>query len=245
MLAVGTFVIAAIVVTFAMQVSSTPQAFEVVSVKRAAADPKGEQCLCEPMGRVAYRSAPLKWIVERAYHLQESQIVGAALLDDPTFDVDGELPEGATAAEIPAMLQAMLLSRFQLAAHSETREIASYALAVGKGGSKLAPPADDWAYSWKANKTGIHLRAKLNLDDLADYLSTQLEKPVVNDTGLQGVFAVSLDFAPMKISASPKVNLAPALPVAIEEQLGLKLEAGKRALPVLVIDSVAKMPTEN
>jgi uncharacterized protein (TIGR03435 family) len=162
------------------QTSVEAPAFEVASVKRAVADPKVASCLCEPMGRVAYRGAPLEWIVERAYRMQNPQIAGPAWLDTESFDVDAKLPEGASAEQVPAMLQELLAKRFQFATHTEVRELQAFTLTIGKGGSKLVPPEDGWASGWRQTKTGIHLRQKMSMDELAYYLSTQVERPVVN-----------------------------------------------------------------
>jgi uncharacterized protein (TIGR03435 family) len=225
------------------QVATTPRAFEVVSVKHAAAVSPTDQCLCETPGRIAYRSAPVKWILERAYRLQDPQIAGPPWMDTETFDIDAKLPEGATAADIPAMLQTMLAARFGLAAHPEKREISAFVLTVGKGGSKLTAPQDDFAFSWRQDKRGIHLRQRMTMDDLGYYLSTQMEKPVVNETGVDGTFAIALDFAPLTLQTRP--DAVTPLPQALQEQLGLKLESGKRPVPVLVVDRMARVPTEN
>jgi uncharacterized protein (TIGR03435 family) len=69
----------------------------------------------------------------------------------------------------------------------------------------------------------------------------------LDETGLTGVFAVKLDFAPDNLLARPKSrdDLAPALPEALLHQLGLKLETRKRQLETLVIDHIDKLPTAN
>jgi uncharacterized protein (TIGR03435 family) len=154
--------------------------------------------------------------------MQTPQILAPAWFLTEIFDVDAKLPEGASAELVPAMLRELLAKRFEFAAHMEQREVSGFALVIGKGGSKLAPPQDGWDASWRQNKTGIHLRQRMSMDDLAYYLSTQLEKPVVNQTGLQGIFAVALDFGPLTLSSPKKVNIASPLPLAVEEQLGLR-----------------------
>jgi hypothetical protein len=58
------------------QPSGTSLRFEVASVRRAEPDPNVEACLCEPPRRVEYRKAPLKWIIERGFNLQDSQLKG-------------------------------------------------------------------------------------------------------------------------------------------------------------------------
>jgi uncharacterized protein (TIGR03435 family) len=229
------------------QHSGPPLVFEVASVRAAEPDPKVQACLCEPPGRVAYRAAPLKWIIERAFKLQDSQIKGPGWLDDATFDVTAKLPAAASREDVPLMLRAFLQDRFHLVSHVESREASTFVLTVASGGTKLKPPPDGWDYNWRQNKTGIHLRQRSNMKDLASYLSTQLDRPVVDETGLAGVFAVKLDFAPdsLLIRSESRVDLAPALPDALLQQLGLKLESRKRQLQTLVIDQIEKVPTAN
>ena len=216
-------------------------------MRRAEPDPKVQACLCEPPGRVAYRTAPLKWIIERGFKLQDSQIDGPGWLDDTTFDIDAKLPEGASREDVPVMLRTLLQERFHLMAHIESRETSALVLTVAPGGTKLKPPADDWDYGWQQDKTGIHLRQRTNMKDLASYLSTQLDRPVVDETRLDGVFAVKLDFAPnsLLIRSESRADLAPALPDALLQQLGLKLESTKRQIETLFIAQIEKVPTAN
>jgi uncharacterized protein (TIGR03435 family) len=235
------------------QPAATPLAFEVASIKHAESDPRVQACLCEPKGRVAYRMAPLKWVIERAYNLQGELIIGPDWLDRDLFDIDAKLPDGVSMDQLPVILQRMLAERFQLAAHTESRVVSSFALGISKGGSKLTPPPEGFGGEWRSNKNGIHMREQMSLDDLARYLAFQLEQPVTNETGLAGVFAVSLDFSPemsaamqqVKTAKTKALNASPPLSEAIQEQLGLKLNALKRSMPALIIDHVAKVPTEN
>lgn len=90
-------------------------------------------------------------------------------------------------------------------------------------------------------------RSGATMNDIAAMLQPIVGRPVVNRTGLEGLFDVEYSFAPL--ASSPSVAVAadaniPSLFVALEEQLGLKLESERTAVPVLVIDSVSR-PTEN
>jgi uncharacterized protein (TIGR03435 family) len=95
--------------------------------------------MCEPTGRIAYRLTPLKFIIQRAYKLQDLQIEGPEWLTTERFDVDAKLPEGATLQQVPVMFQAMLAGRFQLSAHFVEKERTGFVLAVGTSGHKLSP----------------------------------------------------------------------------------------------------------
>ena len=83
---------------------------------------------------------------------------------------------------------------------------------------------------------------------MAANLANVLERPVVDATGIQGRYLMKLRWlpddgpAPM-LNGAPDTSL-PSIFTAVEEQLGLKLVAGKGPVEVLVVDRVA-MPSAN
>jgi len=90
-------------------------------------------------------------------------------------------------------------------------------------------------------------RSGITLPALATALQPSVDRPIVDQTGLSGRFDVEYSFAPQTPAAgadSPFVPEAPSLFVALEEQLGLKLESRRLPVPVLIIDSIDR-PTEN
>jgi uncharacterized protein (TIGR03435 family) len=128
------------------------------------------------------------------------------------------------------MLLSLLTERFELAAHRETRQISGYAMVIGKNGSKLKPVVNPQPgfliLAGHAEGTSV------SMPDLADRLSRasfQLDRPVVDFTGLTGRYDLTLDWAPTDPIFS-----------ALEEQLGLKLEARKMPLEVLIVDHATK-----
>ena len=78
--------------------------------------------------------------------------------------------------------------------------------------------------------------------DLAGLLSRELDQPVQDQTDLPGVFDVSLEWSPDPAQPDERAS---SLFTAIQEQLGLKLQAQKVTVDVLVVDHVERMPTEN
>ena len=96
------------------------------------------------------------------------------------------------------------------------------------------------------DRRGFHLKGTLTIQTLADVLSQTLRKPVANETGLDGRFMLSLDFAPDSLEASDSGDeLAPPLSEALRNQLGIKLEPQKVNFRILVIDHIERNPTEN
>jgi uncharacterized protein (TIGR03435 family) len=92
--------------------------------------------------------------------------------------------------------------------------------------------------------------------DLLGVVENELDRPVVDRTGLAEAYDFNLFFAPERaraVSTDPATagvldaasDAAPTLFAAFERQLGLKLEPEKRPFSVLVVDKVNRTPTEN
>jgi uncharacterized protein (TIGR03435 family) len=152
------------------------------------------------------------------------------------------------------MLQSLLEDRFQLKFHREKRELPVYELAVLKGGPKIkasrgVPPGR----SRMRGGRGRFEAYEISIGAFIYFLSPQLDRIVVDATNLKDLYDIDLKWTPETRQLAERVSPAgpePPLPdqpsifTAIQEQLGLKLEAAKSPIEVLVIDSVQK-PTEN
>jgi len=272
----------------AVVAQQAPVTFEAVSVKPAQRMTPGLRVA----GSQVTGIASMKALVRSAYNLHTYQISGPAWIESERYEIAAKLPEGATKEQVPAMLQAMLAERFGLVAHRESRELPVYSLVVAKGGAKLkasAPGEDgrgaprlvrgangypELAPGTEAPRTyqvvlggSDGLLYKLwarreTMAQLADRLSSQLNRAVVDRTGLEGGFDFALSWTmdaaggmvprteppPDEIEMYGSAVLTdPGLSLfkAIESQLGLKLEVGKGAIEMLVLDKVEKVPTGN
>jgi len=188
------------------------------------------------------------------------------------------------------MLQTLLEDRFKLKLHRETREVPVYALTVVKGGLKLTPlekpdctPADiakilappvvgqqppNFCGSTKLGRNGglltLNIHA-MSLKDFSQYISRgplgpQLDRPVVDKTGIDGSFDFHLEFAPdqntpgflLQLRRPPAPNgpasaddpTGPSIFTAVQEQVGLKLDPTKGPGEFMVVDHVEK-PSDN
>ena len=163
------------------------------------------------------------------------------------------------------MFQQILIDRFKMAAHHETRELPIYILTVAKGRSKLKPSAPDDPASTTPRRRGLMGRpggitaTDAQLSMLIPLLARQLGRPIIDKTGLTGNYDYTLEYTNDRGTLPPPAGGPPAAPpsappppeqsgpdifTAIQEQLGLKLESSKGPVEVIVIDHIEK-PSEN
>lgn len=228
-------------------------AFEVATIKPTALDAKaGRYITMQGTNRFVAKYYTLKLLIAAAYDLSPKVISGgAAWVDDEHFDIEALTPGDARPArpEQMAMLRTLLSERFKLSFHREPKEFSIYALEVDKGGPKLkesAAPASDPAQliSTVYPPARIHLPAKnATMSEFVSLMQRALlDRPVVDKTGLTGRYDFDLDWAPDETQFGGEVPVAPAdaqappFFKAIEEQLGLHLEATRGTVDALVID---------
>jgi uncharacterized protein (TIGR03435 family) len=229
------------------QEPSVPQLkFEVASIRphKQEAGPQRVNVNFENDG-INFRNVTLKNCIQRAYGLKKYQVSGGpGWLADERYDVIAKAEGTATKAQLTQMLQALLAERFKLTAHNETKMRPVYSLVVAKGGAKIQAVKDDGEGAQIGGDSQHALTARnISMTQFASTLAMfrQLDGPVVDQTGLKGVFNISLDFA--DDVASPD-STSPSLFAALPQQLGLKLEAIKGPVQVLVIDHLER-PSEN
>ena len=93
-------------------------------------------------GQISYAMMNLHQLLALAYGVKSYQITGPALIDTERFDITVKVPHGASKDDVQIMLQNLLKDRFALKYHREKKDMAIYALVVGKNGPKLAESAD-------------------------------------------------------------------------------------------------------
>jgi uncharacterized protein (TIGR03435 family) len=234
-------------------------AFEVATIKPSKPDVPGKGFRVN--GRhFSTMNTSLSDLITFSYGLHPRQIAGApAWLESDKYDIEAQ-PDGEGAPndkQWKTMLQKLVADRFKLTFHHDQKELSVYALVVGKNGPKLTKSEGD-----PNGLPGLFFSGPGRLSSrnasMGDFASLMqgavLDRPVVDQTELKGRFDFPLNWTPdetqfagfgMKTPppADP-ANAPPGLFTAIQEQLGLKLEATKASVDVLVIDHVEK-PSEN
>jgi uncharacterized protein (TIGR03435 family) len=217
--------------------------FEVAAIHEANAGRSTEGAMASTRvanNRLEVRGFTLKALVKMAYSLQDYQIIGGPKwFDSDRYDIDAKLPADAVTQQIPERLQSLLTDRFQLVVHPETRSLPAYALVAAKGGAKLPRATDDAPQGFGWGPRMIRSKAAL-MQDLAQKLSAALQYPVLNQTGMSGLYQVDLKFAPVAPDPSDS-NPGPSIFDAVQEQLGLRLEATKGPVDVMVVERAERL----
>jgi uncharacterized protein (TIGR03435 family) len=250
------------------QTPATP-AFEVATVKPNPLR-RGIRGHSFPGDRFVATNVPLRDLVVIAYGkagqaLSDAQLLGGpSWIDSDRFDISATVGVDRLngVAQKQLMLRALLMERFKLVVHTETRNLPIYALVPARKDRALGPQvhhADVDCEALLASAPGRRERCILyvlpsgklmlrgqTMSALASALATVLERVVIDQTGLTGGFDGDAEFNPEGLpgmaapppGADRAAATAPSLFTAIEEQFGLKLESTKGPVDVLMIDHV-------
>jgi len=226
--------------------------FEVASVKRAeSGGSPGDipRNMDTSPGHFSMRNVPLRYALEWAYSLKDYEIAGPDWIKaDERYDIFATAPGPATDEQMRPMLQTLLLERFQMRVHRETRAMPVYVLLPGKGPAKVKEAAAGGQPSLGPNPNGGTLFHQFPISRLTFLLTRRMDHPVLDLTGLTGVYDYTVDLSGLAEFSGPATADPAGASIfsAIQQDLGLKLE-GRRQQPVdiLAIDSVNKAPTEN
>ena len=221
--------------------------WEVTTVKPS--DPNETKDYMYMQGRhLVVHNEPVENMLRLAYSVQNSQIVGAPeWVKTERWDVGGvpNVDGQMNAQQLQGMLQKVLEGRFGLRLHREQREMPVFALTVAKGGPKLMTKSADDSNGGPKRKVDVgsgqigNEFANTSMPDLALMLLLQVDRPIVDQTGLQGRYDFRLQWT-MDEAQARAPDAPPGIFTAIQEQIGLKLEPVKAKADVLVIDKVER-----
>ena len=249
-------------IVFLLGVARAQPAFEVASLNPADPDlgsrggchgidsiytGANERVSAPPLGRCVITGSRLSHMIGMAFRVGSmSYIKGGpewVATGDFRYTVDAkaEDPTKTNEEQLLQMLQGLLIERFNLKFHRETREIPGYTLVVAKNGPKLpASKGEDSGFSWGAtgkpgNGPACLTATKWTTSKLATILTQMGKGPALDRTGLTGEYDFKLCW---------NETDGPSLFSALQEQLGLKFEPQKVPVSFFIVDSAQK-PTEN
>jgi uncharacterized protein (TIGR03435 family) len=236
--------------------------FDVATIKASDPNSRTGAGLGAEGRHISYTNQTVKDLILLAYGIQEKQLVDApAWLGTEKYDIDGvpDIEGTPNLRQMQEMFRKLLADRFNLKLHWDKRDLAVYALRLGKGGPKIAGSQGDpnGLPHQNMRPTPQLVTLKVTNASMADFMLEMqevLDKPIVDQTGLTGKFDFTLQWTPdesqlsaMGMHVSPPAdspNAQPGLFTAIQEQLGLKLDAVKAPADVLVMDKVER-PSAN
>ena len=234
-------------------------AYDVIAIKPNKIG-SGRVSIHTDDGNFDASNVSLKTMILNAYGLKEAQLTDLPKWDDSTrFDIqakvvdpDLKVIQSLTEDQRRAMLQPILTDRFQLKFHYETKVLPVYELVIVKGGQKFQESkitGDQKAAngmgagSMRVSNT-VMTSTAVPMSTLVNLLSSQMQRIVIDKTGLTGNYDLDLTWSRDDgIAPSPDSN-APSIFTALQEQLGLHLQPSKSPVETFVIDHV-ELPTEN
>jgi uncharacterized protein (TIGR03435 family) len=239
-------------------------AYDVVSIKpnKSGSDSMG---INGSLGNFIATNVTLKDMLINAYDVKEYLITGVTgWAESAHFDINAKVLDVDMTAlkklnreQRDAMLQQFLVERFKLKVHKQTEMLPVYEMVVAKGGLKMKevepagpdPDADKSKKFKGMGRGGMQVSNTqmfahdIPLASLAYSLSYQVERTVVDKTGLTGKYDIALMWS-LEDAPAASDSSAPSIFTALQEQLGLKLQSAKGPVETLVVDHV-EMPTEN
>jgi uncharacterized protein (TIGR03435 family) len=243
--------------------------FEVASLKPNTSGAQGYSIVPTPGGRLQARNINLKRLVAVAYSVTDFQLFSNMnWFESERFDMDARAAGPAALPQLRLMLRSLLDDRFHIKLHRETREMPVYRLILAKAGTAgpglVEIPGGDCSAAGTSQSAlpdgtpcgvvnagrGWVKGQRGRISQLCDRLATMLERVVVDQTELKGNYNITATWAPdpeLERGAAgrgPGPDAAadgPTLFTALQEQLGLKLVAGKGPVEVIVVDSAEKV----
>ncbi len=233
--------------------------FEVATIKPSQPDRPGKLFTFRGRRFITINTT-LEDLISYSYGMQAKQILNEpSWASTDKFDIEGQpdLPGRPTPEQSRSMIRKLLAERFKLTIHRDKKELSVYALEPARSGPKLtksegAPNGPRNLFFRDLGRLTVHNAAMTDFSQMMQ--SAVLDRPVIDRTGLTGRYDFTLNWTPdesqfggmgMKVPPpSDAADAPPALYTAIQEQLGLRLEATKAPADVIVIDKVEK-PTEN
>jgi len=230
--------------------------WEVATIKPAPPDEKGFGFTGAPR-QFKTINTTLNDLIMFAYDMNERQISGGqAWMETDKFDIttgQPDVPGSPSSEQLKSMLRKLLVERFALEFHEENKEMSAYVLAVAKDGLKMTKSEGD-GHSFQFPKLGRLVMRGLTMDDICNgFQSAVFDRPVVNRTGIQGRYDGTLNWTPdesqfpvfvmkfgVKITPDESADAPPPIFTAIQQQVGLKLDAEKTAVKVMVLDHAEK-----
>jgi uncharacterized protein (TIGR03435 family) len=187
--------------------------------------------------KLTLQNVSLKFCVQQAFRVQEYQVSGPGWIKKANYDILATLPAGAAPDQVWPALQTLLAERFKLSFRREMKELPAYALTVATNGPKMraaTAPSIEIRFLPVSRDGGRYSSGSLRPDraSIAEFcanLSKETHRPVLTHTGIPGFFDFELEYRSVS-----------AIPLALQKQLGLKLEPQKESIEMLIVEDAVR-----
>jgi uncharacterized protein (TIGR03435 family) len=242
-------------------------AFEVASIKRNTSGEAGAG-LDISRGQLRATNAPLLPVIRQAFEVMDTQIVGAPdWVATERYDILAKAPEGITTADgMRPLIRALLAERFKLGSHRERREMPVFALVRARSDGRFGPglrestadcasasqpgatsppvtSPEDWPTSVVRFTPGLLYLGGYHMPEVLRMLTPLVGRTILDESGITSRVCVRLEYRPQGRGTPPPdapADQRPDLFTALQEQTGLKLEARRAPVDVLVIDAIER-----
>ena len=246
--------------------------FEVASIRKNTRSEGVPTAEFQPGGRFVLTNAPVHLLIGFAYPRPNLLIQNAPQwVYRETYDITAKAAGNPTKAEMEAMLRSLLVQRFGFKSHWAEKEVSAYDLVLARTDRKLGdgfrrvdvdcdaraaaaragrpldplpPSANGLAPCFIRAMDGAMLSGGYPLTGIVEQMELLAQRPVIDRTGLEGFYEVTLKYRPGPPEAESKPGDLPILFTAIQEQLGLKLQPSSAPLSTIIIDFIDR-PSEN
>lgn len=246
----------------ALAPAAAQNGFEVASVRisrlaKAGGEGSTRESVETGPGGLSMRNVSLRSAIRWAYGVKDFQILAPGWMESERYGIVAKAPGAASNDELRLMLRALVAERFKLAMHRETKELPVYALVlskpvVSKKGTRLAAAKTGGEGTMRVVNGALEFRS-MSMAEFADRLPARpfgVDRPVVDHTGLQGAFDFTMKLAENDVELKQSLERremehdSSMFTVPLQE-LGLRLEAQKGPIEILVIRRAEKVPVEN
>jgi uncharacterized protein (TIGR03435 family) len=229
-------------------VRSAQLQFDVASIKESQSLDAGGTMRFMPDGGIRGQNIPARSLIATAYELQPYQLVGAPdWARNTRYDIEARPGDAATREQSLVMLQALLVQRFRLAFHRESRQIDGFALVRAREGGlgpNLRPSNVDCEQAFSSTPSCREGRITSDtmkmvgapMRSLAQFVINEVGAPVSDEAQLAGTYDVELRWSNEVAPADDRQTIYTAL----QEQLGLRLERRRVMVEVLVVDRMER-----
>lgn len=195
---------------------------------------------------LSYLNFSLHGLIEEAWSVRPWQVEGPDWLESTRYTVEATLPPGTSEARAMLMLQTFLKERLGVQTRKQPKERAVYALSVLPSGIKFQKSNSD--HTGMRLGVGHIVANQITMAQFATVLSGHLDRPVINSTGIDGIYDLVLDWK-LERSGLPDVTDAdpgekPSIFTALRDQLGLRLDSRRAPIDTVIVEHAEKIPKE-